>query len=162
MLGTTGDDNSLTGGADVVYCLCSKEPVTSARTVLRSAVAQLILRCPARATYPSDAKDAILEALTPTIHTDLTVLCMLLTQIIQAVSPRIIHWLIDGLDALPADELDQFVLELRSLWDAWTGGSGPQQIWLKILVTSHPHAAPFQKSFADLPHVAPDEEALGM
>lgn len=156
------NDNSLTDGADVVYFLCSKEPVTSARTVLRSVIAQLILRFPARATNPSYDKDALLKALTPTIHTELSILWMLLRQIIQAVSPRIIHWLIDGLDALPADELDQFVLELRSLWDAWNGSSGSQQIWLKVLVTSHPYAAIFKKSFTDLPHVAPDEEILGM
>lgn len=156
------NDNSFMGGAEVMYFLCSKDPSTSASTVLRSVIAQLILRFPSRAMNPSYDTDALLKALTPTIHTELSILWMLLRQMIQAVPPRNIYWLIDGLDALPADELDDFVLDLRSLWDAWNARTGSQQIWLKVLVTSHPYAAIFKKSFADLPHIAPDEEVLGM
>ena len=156
------DETSFSEGEVVLCFLCSKEPSTSASIILRSAIAQLILRCPTTTAIPDDDKDALLKALNPKIHTKLPVLWMLLRQILQASSECTIHWVIDGLDALPADELDQLVRGLRSLWDAWNRPPCSKAIWLKILVTSLPYAAIFREGFADLPYVAPDEEVLGL
>ena len=155
-------NTSLSDHQDVVYFLCSKEATSSASAMLRSVIAQLILRYPVRVADSGCDKDVLLNVLNPATHTTFSILWKFLIQFLRTGPHRTTHWLIDGLDALPVDELESFVQELRSLWDAWNNDVRPKDIWLKILVTSHPYAAIFRKSFTDIPHVAPDEEVLGL
>jgi Cdc6-like AAA superfamily ATPase len=147
---------------DTVAYFCPRMSLKS-ETVLRSMVIQLGRRYQPRVSLldPTQKSD-LLSLIESEISTSVEVLWGLFHSLLQT-SDRKVCIILDGIDALPLEDLRGFATSLHRIWSTARSESitrSTKNFWFKVLVTSRPNIELFE-IFRNEMLIDPDTERSG-